>query len=145
MSKALGEINDKEHVLTIRCSIIGREITKKVSFLEWFLSNVGGKVNGYTDVHYSGLTTEALSNMMVDIIKNHPNLHGLYHASCFSSVKYRWLEIIKEKMNLDIEIEPFKAGYCDRSLDHDKLYDILGYMPDREEMIQGLVDDKTPY
>jgi len=57
-SKCLGEVGPSEG-LTLRTSLIGRQLTGSYSLVEWFLSNNGGTVNGYTKSIFSGLTTNA--------------------------------------------------------------------------------------
>jgi len=55
-TKALGEIIDRDNVLTIRSSFIGYELGEPKSMLEWFIAQKGGSVEGYQD-KWNGVTT----------------------------------------------------------------------------------------
>lgn len=55
-TKYLGEVNGT-NALTIRTSIIGRELASTNGLLEWFLSNEGGTVDGFTNAIFSGFPT----------------------------------------------------------------------------------------
>ena len=79
-SKSLGEVNNK-NTLTIRTSLIGREIFNFTELFEWFHSNNGGKVSGYDNVIYSGITTIRLGKLLEVIINDFPNLSGIYNIS----------------------------------------------------------------
>ena len=79
-SKILGEVSRPGN-LTIRTSIFGRDFLKQIAFLEWFLSNRGGRVNGYMNAIFSGFPTQILAIIIADIIRDYPNLSGIYHIS----------------------------------------------------------------
>ncbi|MGI8669319.1 MAG: dTDP-4-dehydrorhamnose reductase family protein [Aridibacter sp.] len=144
-SKNLGEVTD-ENCLTIRMSIIGRELTTKKSLIEWFLSNRGGKVEGFTSAIYTGFPTIILSEIIKDIISNHKNLHGLYHISSEPISKFDLLGFVREKYNIDVEIEPFSDFQIDRSLNSEKFRDETGFNPlSWEKMIEKMAEDSTLY
>ena len=144
-SKNLGEII-AENCLTIRTSIIGRELETAHSLVEWFLSNRGGKVRGFTNAVYSGFPTIVLAEIIADLIVNHKNLSGLYHVSSEPIDKYRLLCLIRDAYNLDVEIEPFDDFRIDRSLNSAKFAQATGFVPDNwEEMIKKMADDPFPY
>ena len=52
-TKYLGEVN-YPGCLTIRTSIIGRELETKHGLIEWFLSQEGKTVSGYKKAIFSG-------------------------------------------------------------------------------------------
>src|SRR5262249_47411716 len=58
-TKFLGEVGSKG-CLTLRTSIIGRELSTSNGIVEWFLSQRGRSVFGYTHAVFSGFTTLAL-------------------------------------------------------------------------------------
>ena len=66
-SKLLGEISGKG-CLTIRSSIIGRELTSSNGLVEWFLSNKNKKVKGYSNALYTGFTTIEMCNILSYLI-----------------------------------------------------------------------------
>ena len=55
-SKLLGEVSG-EGLLTLRTSLIGRELQSSLGLLEWLISNRGGSVKGFSQAVFSGLTT----------------------------------------------------------------------------------------
>jgi dTDP-4-dehydrorhamnose reductase len=67
-SKSLGEIIT-DHMLHIRCSIIGREKKSKLSLLEWFLAQPkGSTVQGYDHHLWNGVTTLQFAQLCERII-----------------------------------------------------------------------------
>jgi dTDP-4-dehydrorhamnose reductase len=144
-SKNLGEVV-AENCLTIRTSIIGRELETAHSLVEWFLSNRGGKVRGFTNAIYSGFPTIVLAEIIADLIVNQPNLSGLYHVSSEPIDKYRLLCLVRDAYHLDIEIEPCDDFRIDRSLNSAKFRQATGFAPESwEEMIKKMADDSFPY
>ena len=79
-TKALGEIN-YPHTLTIRSSFIGQELFDKTELLDWFLSQGGKQIKGFTNTFYSGVSTLYLARVVKDIIQNYPKLNGLYQLA----------------------------------------------------------------
>ena len=55
-SKSLGEVTGG-NCLTIRSSIIGRELGTSHSLVEWFIGNRGKRVKGFAGAVYSGFPT----------------------------------------------------------------------------------------
>jgi dTDP-4-dehydrorhamnose reductase len=144
-SKNLGEVTGK-NCLTLRTSIIGRELTTMHSLVEWFLSNRGKKVKGYVKAIYTGFPTIVLADIIADLIENHENLSGLYHVSAEPINKFELLKLINEAYGAEIEIEPFEDFEIDRSLDSAKFRLETGfYPPSWREMIKRMADDPTPY
>jgi dTDP-4-dehydrorhamnose reductase len=144
-SKLLGEVSGPG-ALTLRTSIFGRDFAKQTALLEWFLSNRGGEVRGYTRAIYTGFPTQILADIMGDLIADYPDLSGLYHVASEPISKYDLLTRIRDAMGLEIEIEPYGDFYCDRSLDTSRFLEETGYsLPSWEEMIATLAADETPY
>ncbi len=144
-SKNFGELSGK-HCLTLRTSIIGREINTAHSLVEWFLSNRNGRVRGYKNAIYSGFPTYVFAEIIADLIENHPHLEGLYHVSSEPLNKFNLLKLINEAYKANIEIEPFEDFYIDRSLNSDKFRAETGFQPKAwEEMIEIMARDATPY
>jgi dTDP-4-dehydrorhamnose reductase len=144
-SKYLGELY-ADHCLTLRTSIIGREIGSEHSLVEWFLSNRGGKVKGFTNAIYSGFPTIVLVEIMSNLIAQKTKLHGLYHLASRPINKYELIKLINEKFNAGVEIEPFADFYIDRSLNAEKFQKAAGFaVPEWKTMIERMADDPTPY
>lgn len=144
-SKHLGEVI-AENCLTIRTSIIGRELRTGHSLVEWFLSNRGKTVNGYKQAIFSGFPTIVLAEILGDLIVNHKDLSGLYHVSSAPIDKYDLLNLLKNAYGVDIGIEPSDDVKIDRSLDSEKFQNATGFTPlSWTEMIKKMAQDPTPY
>ena len=144
-SKNLGEVI-AENCLTIRTSIIGRELQTSHSLVEWFLSNAGKKVKGYKNAVFSGFPTIILAEILADVINRHKNLNGLYHVSSEPINKFDLLEFIKKDYKIPIEVEPSDEVKIDRSLNSEKFRQATGFEPKSwEEMIKLMAGDPTPY
>lgn len=137
-SKRLGEVVG-EGVLTLRTSIIGRELGTRNGLVEWFASNRGGKVKGFSRAIFSGFTTEVLSGIVGEVLKDYPGLHGLYHVSSAIINKHRLLCMLNDAAGLDVEIEEDYSFVCDRSLDSTRFCREVNYSyPSWKEMINDL-------
>jgi dTDP-4-dehydrorhamnose reductase len=144
-TKLLGEVTEK-NCLTLRTSIIGRELKRTVGLLEWFLSQNGKTVQGYRYAIFSGFITSELAIVLADIVVNHPELHGLYHLSSEPINKYDLLCMIKETLNLQITINEYTGFFVDRSLDSKRIREILKYQPPPwQEMIRRLATEVDEY
>jgi dTDP-4-dehydrorhamnose reductase len=144
-TKLLGEV-DYEGCLTIRTSMIGRELSGSHGLLEWFLSQEGNGVKGFRRAIFSGFTTTALSEIIVDIIENHPRLRGVWHVAAEPISKYDLLSMIREVYRLNVEIEPDDQFVCDRSLNGDRFRKATGFTPPEWPlMIEEMFRDPTPY
>ena len=127
-SKYLGEISGSGG-LTLRSSIIGRELSTSSGLVEWFLSNEGGSVKGFRKAIYSGFTTQAMAAIIADVIDNHPDLSGMYQVSSEPINKYDLLVKIRKAFEANIEIEPYDDFVLDRSLDSSLFRSKTGFIP----------------
>lgn len=144
-SKFLGEI-EGDGCLTIRSSIIGRELNTASGLVEWFLSNRGGKVRGFTKAIYSGFTTQTMSEIITNLIENYPDLKGVWQISSTPINKHDLLVMVRDIYNVDIEIEPFDAVMIDRSLDSSRFRAATDFVPPSwENMLEVMAKDLTPY
>jgi dTDP-4-dehydrorhamnose reductase len=144
-SKLLGEVK-REGCLTIRTSMIGRELKGSHGLLEWFLSQSGGRVRGFRRAIFSGLTTPALAEIIGEVIRNHPELSGVWHVAADPISKFEVLETVKQTFGLAVDIEPDETYFCDRSLNGSRFQDATGISaPSWTEMIEQLRADATPY
>ncbi|MDM7922908.1 MAG: SDR family oxidoreductase [Pyrinomonadaceae bacterium] len=144
-SKRWGEVVGPQ-CLTLRTSIIGRELGTSHSLVDWFLSNRGGTVKGYKNAIYSGFPTTVVTDIIGDLIQHHPDLYGLYQVSSRPINKLELLELINSSFNADIDIEPFEEFHIDRSLDGSRFEMETGFSPPSwDEMIEKMAADPTPY
>jgi len=144
-SKYLGEVA-VENALTLRTSIIGRELSHFRSLLEWFLAQKGKRIRGFNRVTYSGVTTNHLAHLVGDLIARHPALSGLYQVASTPISKHDLLCLLKKAYRLDVEIVPDGEEVSDRSLIGDKFRRAAGYdCPEWPALVEQLVADPTPY
>lgn len=132
--------------LTIRTSIIGRELHSTSGLIDWFLSNRGGKVRGFRKAIYTGFTTNALAKIISDILCNHPELSGLWQVSSDPINKYDLLKLVNEIYHAGIEIDPDDAFLCDRSLNSARFRAAVNFQPPTwPQMIAEMHQDPLPY
>jgi dTDP-4-dehydrorhamnose reductase len=144
-SKLLGEVGDSK-CLTIRSSLIGRELRGHSSLVEWVMSQRGGRIKGYTGALYTGFTTSEMSGLVATLITKFPDLDGVWHVASEPIDKYRLIQIVNEKFNLGIDIQPDETFFCDRRLDGRRFAEKTQYLaPPWEKMIEDLRIDPTPY
>lgn len=144
-SKLLGEVNDTG-ALTVRTSMIGREIASSYGLVEWFLSNDGGSIRGFTGAVFSGFPTLVLADIIGDIVENHADLSGVYHVAAEPIDKYRLLRLLREAYNVNVEIEPDDTLQVDRSLDGTTFREATGFVPASwSDLVKAMTDDSTPY
>ncbi len=144
-SKNLGEVTSGKH-LTLRTSIIGRELDSAHSLIEWFLQNRGRKIKGFAKAIYTGFPTNVFADIIADLMQNHRDLSGLYHVSSEPINKYELLLLAKKHFQIDVEIEKDEDFKIDRSLDSTKFRQITGFQPESwEKMIEKMAQDETPY
>ena len=145
-TKFLGEVSTR-NALTLRTSIIGRELTQFRSLLEWFLAEAqSGRVKGFTRAFYSGLTTNYLAELVGRLITDHPQLHGLYQVTSDTISKFELLGLLRQAFKLDCDIQPEEEFFCDRSMKGDRFVAATGLRtPPWHELAARLAQDPTPY
>ena len=144
-TKFLGEVAGPG-ALTLRTSIIGRELQTTSGLVEWFLSQAGGRVRGFSRAIYSGFTTLELARIVGQVIDTRPDLSGLYQVSSEPIDKCALLGLLRAAYALPIDIEPDAEVVIDRSLDSRRFREATGYAPPAwPEMVQALAHDPTPY
>jgi dTDP-4-dehydrorhamnose reductase len=113
-TKSLGE---NKNLMVIRTSIIGEELKNKKSLIEWVKSQNNSKVNGFTNHFWNGVTCLELAKFVENIISTESYWAGVRHIFSPEIVsKFDLLRIIKKTYNLNIDITPSTANFCDRSL-----------------------------
>jgi dTDP-4-dehydrorhamnose reductase len=143
-SKQYGEVVGR-NCLTLRTSIVGRELGTSHSLVDWFLSQ-SESVRGYSRAIFSGFPTIVFADIVADIIANHSTLSGLFHVSSEPIAKYDLLKLIKERTSFEIEIKEDREFAIDRSLDSSRFRDATGFAPlPWTEMVDRMFADPTPY
>jgi dTDP-4-dehydrorhamnose reductase len=127
-SKLLGEVAGRG-ALTLRTSIVGRELRQHRGLIEWCLRQRGRRIKGFAGALYSGLTTSAMADLVGDIIGAHPGLDGLWQVSAAPISKFDLLQIVNRVYDLGIEIDRDEDFVCDRRLDSTRLRELTGWQP----------------
>lgn len=143
-SKLLGEL-DAPH-LTLRTSIIGRQLAGASGLVEWFLSNRGANrpVPGFSSAVFSGLPTVVLADVIGQLIEMEPGPRGLFHVSSSPIDKLSLLRLLNEAFDAGIDIQPDPSLRIDRSLDSSRFREATGIgIPDWTELVGLLVADST--
>jgi len=145
-TKFLGEVSYPS-TLTLRTSIIGREISSSNGLVEWFLTNrPNGTVRGFRNAIYTGFSTQAMTDIIGDVIDNHPTLSGMYQVASEPISKYELLLRLRDAYDTDIQIEPYDDVRIDRSLDSSRYREETGFTPPSwKGMIEQMAADPTPY
>ena len=143
-TKFLGEVS-YPHTVTLRTSIIGRELKSRLGLIEWFLAQKG-TIRGYKKAIYTGLTTDELSHVILNHVLPRTHLSGVYHVSSDPISKYDLLMLAKDAFDRDLTILPDTDFVCDRSLDSSRFRRITGYLPPAwSEMINELANNSSLY
>jgi dTDP-4-dehydrorhamnose reductase len=127
-TKLLGEVSG-DHCLTLRTSMIGRELESSFGLLEWFLRQQGKQARGYTRAIFSGFTTNVLAEIVTRLIADHPQLSGLWHVASQPITKFELLALVNRVFRLDVELVPDETIVCDRSLNAERFMQATGYRP----------------
>jgi dTDP-4-dehydrorhamnose reductase len=144
-TKFLGEAA-VDNALTLRTSIIGRELAEHRSLLDWFLAQNHKTVRGYRRVIYSGVTTNHLAELVATIILDHPGLNGLYQVASEPISKHDLLCLLREAYRLNVRIEPDDLEVSDRSMRCGRLGEAIDYQcPPWPVLARQVAEDSTPY
>lgn len=136
-SKFLGEV-DYPHALTLRTSIIGRELQSANGLIGWFLSQEGS-CPGFRRAIFSGFPTVVLAEIIRKFIIPNPDLHGLYHVAAQPISKYELLRLVADVYGKSIEIIADDSLMIDRSLNADRFAQATGYhAPVWRELIERM-------
>lgn len=137
LSKSVGEPSD---CLTIRTSIIGRELDGFTGLLEWFLHQEGATVSGFVEHYWNGITTQQfgeLCHRIMDSPEKFPR-RGVYHVFSTAVSKYEMLLALQRKYKLRCRIEPKHNGHLNRTLATNKELNSMLQIPTFEDMVQAL-------
>ncbi len=126
-SKLLGEV-DYPHCLTLRTSLIGHELDRKTSLIEWFLAQTG-PIRGFGKVVFNGFTTIEMARIVEMLLADHREAHGVWHVSSEPIDKCSLLELVKKHYGMATEIVRDDELRCDRSLDSARFRRRFEYRP----------------
>lgn len=135
-TKAMGELEDDKN-LTFRNSIIGPDINENgIGLLNWFMHQ-DGKVNGYVNAIWTGLTTLQLAKTIEKAA--HDRAHGLVNMVYKDNIsKYELLKLMNHYIRKDkVQIYLYKDFYMDKTLVRTN-YDFDCDIPDYEVMVSEM-------
>lgn len=142
-TKFLGEIHEP-HCITLRTSIIGRELETKSGLIEWFLSQHGRSIKGFRRAIYTGFTTQELVRIIERVLLQHADLSGLWQVSSDPISKYDLLSLARKAFDWDGELVLDNDIVCDRSLSSLRFRQRTGYRPPSwPDMIEELAAAPT--
>lgn len=137
-SKLLGEVH--QPALTLRTSIVGHELKRHHSLVDWFLSQ-SGIVQGFARAVYSGVTTVEFARFLADVVVPRPDLAGLYHVASEPITKHDLLALVAGTYGWTGRLERYDGYTCDRSLNAARLREATGYQPpDWSAMVSEMHD-----
>lgn len=137
-SKYIGELRDVPHAVTLRTSIVGRELNSSRALVDWFLAQQGS-VHGFRRSIFSGMTAIELARIMRDVVLPDASLHGLYHVSSAPISKFDLLKLVAAEYGKTIDVLPDDALVIDRSLDSSRFRQTTGYRaPSWERMVREM-------
>jgi dTDP-4-dehydrorhamnose reductase len=144
-TKLLGEVA-QSGCLTLRTSIIGRELAHHASLIEWFLSQHGRRIKGFANALYSGFTTNAMADVVATLLSDFPALCGLWHVASDPISKFELLGIVNEIYGAGVDIARDETFVCDRRLDGSRFRAETGIAPPPwRKMIENMRSDPTVY
>lgn len=137
LSKSIGE---PAECLTIRTSIIGRELDGFTGLLEWFLQQEGKTITGFAKHYWNGVTTKQFGKLCDKIMQtpdSYPR-HGIYHV--FSTVvsKYEMLLAFQRKFGIHCTIKADNENKLNRSMTSVKELNRLLQVPSFSDMLEDL-------
>ena len=119
-SKSLGEVPN-ESMMHLRVSIIGPEMGRSTSLLEWVKNQPkGAQINGFTDHVWNGVTTNHFGKLARGIIEGNLFKTGVFHVVPGNRLpKDKLVQKIASVFGRDdIEIQPKASGNTvDRTLE----------------------------
>ena len=128
-SKLLGEVTDRENVVTLRTSIIGWQLGEPTGLVAWFAAHRDEPLKGFTKAVFSGLTTRALTEVIRDVVLPDSTLSGLWHVSVEPIDKYTLLTDLARRLRWDVNLIPVDEPEIDRSLDSTAFRERTGWTP----------------
>jgi dTDP-4-dehydrorhamnose reductase len=141
-TKGLGEVTDSNNTITLRGSMIGRELENKTELLEWYFSQTGKSITGYSNVIYAGITTIKMAEIVTILIEKFPNLAGVYNVSSSPVSKFELLNLFDKEFKISTGISPNDLVVSNKNLISNKLFSIINIpIPNWNNMVIELRDD----
>jgi dTDP-4-dehydrorhamnose reductase len=105
-----------------------------------------GRVSGFTNAIFSGLTTNAVADEIGRLIRVSPGLSGVFHLAGERISKFHLLEQVRTAFGLHCELVADPTVRIDRSLIGERYAAATGFCPPAwPEMIADLVRERPSY
>ena len=102
----IGGEAEHDHKYLLRGSIVGPESGEGKSLLNWFLSQNGNNVNGFSDHMWNGITTLNFAKIVHGMIKNNNFNNNIQHIIPKDEVsKYDLLMYFKKYFDVNVIVE----------------------------------------
>lgn len=138
-TKSLGEVSG-DGIITLRTSIIGLELGRKKSLIEWFLAQ-SGTIRGFTRAIYSGFTTLEMARIIERLLTTPAPISGVLNVSSEPIDKYTLLQALNRRLGKRVDVAPDDGFQCDRSLDSSAFRARFAYTPPSwERMLDELAE-----
>lgn len=115
LSKSLGE---PTNCLTIRTSIIGRELEGFTGLLAWFLQQEGKELSGFSNHFWNGITTKEFGKICDHIMSDPEKFpkEGIYHVFSTTVSKYEMLLKFRERFGIQCDVKENSEPKLNRTL-----------------------------
>ena len=113
-TKSEGEI-DSPNFMHIRASIVGRELKGKKSLLEWVIGQQqNGKIPGFTDRVWNGVTTTAFAKVAAGVISRSAFRAGVWHLVPKDKVsKFELVSLMASAFGrTDLKVTASESGFA---------------------------------
>ena len=137
LSKSLGE---PANCLTIRTSIIGRELDGFTGLLEWFLQQKGKSITGFAEHYWNGITTQQFGKLCDQIMESPDAFprRGVHHVFSTAASKYEMLLAFQRKYGIPCTIKADKENKLNRTITTVKELNRMLKVPSFTEMLAAL-------
>lgn len=144
-TKAAGEVTGSQ-ALTLRGSMIGRELYGKTELLEWVIAQRGKQIKGFSNAIYTGVTTNLMAKLVAGLILLPNKLTGVYQVSSEPISKLELLKLINDCYKLNLTIIEDSGYSTSKILMSEKLKRNMGFnCPKWPEMVDDLTKDLFNY
>ena len=146
LTKSMGEVIDSKFTITLRGSMIGRELENKTELFEWFLKQKNKTIKGFSKVIYSGISTTKMAIIVLKIINEYPNLSGIYNISSKPISKFDLLKIWNDYFDIKANIKIDNSYTSNKNLISDKFFKAIELeQPNWDDLINQLKIDAKLY
>ena len=110
------------------------------------IKNKNGKIEGYDNVIYSGITTIRMAKIIDFILNKNLNLSGIYNIGSIPISKYELLKMLNKAFNLEIDIRKITQIKSNKVLISKKFTEIKGLKtPNWNDLISEFKEDCETY